>query len=150
MRKLDIIERWKKKLEKKEDEEIVFASLAELFEFWLKEIPTEDIAKFRSLSEKDAQHISNMGLRNALGLWGFNQITRELMDAGFWHPDDMGCAVTKSFHRFLHDKPIDLAEQAQWFENWWENEYGEGLYLQMKRDRLQYLKKDGIDVSRWE
>ena len=139
---------WKRLLLSEEPSEP--QSLLALFYQWEEEIPAKELEEFKNLIESDAKYASHMGMRNALGLWGNSAIAQELMDADIWHGDDMGCVVTLSFHRHLHRKPWKLEKQAKWYEKWWNKENGKGHYLQMKQNRLQYLKRDGVDVSRWE
>ena len=143
-----IVKTWNKLLRKEELTKP--QSLLALFYKWEEEIPVKELEEFKNLKEKEAKYRSHMGMRNALGLWGFSAIAQELMDAGVWHGDDMGCVVTLSFHRHLHRKPWKLEKQAKWYKKYWDNTEDDISYLQVKLDRLQYLKRDGHDISRWE
>lgn len=68
-------------------------------------------------------HTWGRNLRNTLGCWQSNSNTSRTFrnELGIFHPDDMSGIIMTSIHRKLHNKPLDLETQAQYYKDYWAN-----------------------------
>lgn len=66
----------------------------------------------------------NLGrwIRNNWGLWTDSDLFKWFKEKGIDHPDDMSGIILTSFWRRLHDKPLNLEEQIQKYQNYWKEE----------------------------
>jgi hypothetical protein len=44
--------------------------------------------------------------------WGDNMLTRKFNGVGIYHVDDMSSIISRSYHRYLNEKNMDLKEQV--------------------------------------
>lgn len=82
-----------------------------------REPESEGWKEFRDLEEDKAvtyqHHGVGRALRNTL-LWDANSdIHKWFNEKGIFHADDMSPIILTSFHRKLHNKPIDLEKQIK-------------------------------------
>jgi hypothetical protein len=80
-----------------------------------------------TVDEKDISrfhHTWGRQLRNTLGCWQSNSNTSRIFrnELGVFHPDDMSGIIMTSIHRKLHNKPLDLETQAQYYKDYWANQ----------------------------
>jgi len=118
-------------------------NLNECFEY-IDNLNMKDLDDFLNLSEKEAivgTHFGfGMWLRNNLGLWTDNELTKWFNQHNIHHADDMSGIIITSYHRHKNGKDIKLQEQIDHYVQFWiESEKNEKLRL--KKQRKEKLKK---------
>ena len=92
---------------------------------WLENEMKEELDGFKELDEDSALILVHMGLgvvvRNKLGLWQENKLTKHFSTIGIFHPDDMSSVMFKALHRKLNNRTLDLVAEAQMYKEHWEN-----------------------------
>ena len=78
------------------------------------------------MEEDSARSIAHHGfgtmLRNELGLWQENKLTKWFNNKNIHHADDMSSIILTSYHRKNNGKDIDLDEQVQYYIDYWEKQ----------------------------
>ena len=59
-------------------------------------------------------------LRNNLGLWGENDLTKWFNTIGIAHADDMSGIITTSLHRKMNNKDLDISQQVLKYQEHWK------------------------------
>ncbi|MDD4954586.1 MAG: hypothetical protein PHP17_00905 [Candidatus Omnitrophica bacterium] len=78
----------------------------------MKQGKESDMAKYhRSLG---------MWMRNNWGLWSGSRLKDYFNGLGIQHPDDMSGIILTSLWRNLNNKPIELKQQIQYYQNYWK------------------------------
>jgi hypothetical protein len=81
------------------------------------------IREMKSGTEED-MYVCHFGLgkwmRNHWGLWSDSVLAEYFNTIGISHPDDMSGIILTSYYRYLHNEPINLNEQVQYYKNYWE------------------------------
>lgn len=86
----------------------------------------------RAIQELDEHYISSamhhsLGrhLRNEWKLWGDSQLARWFNSKGIHHADDMSGIIITSYWRQQRNVPIQIEEQIQEYQKYWEEQIGE-------------------------
>ena len=81
------------------------------------------IEELKNGSEEDLSRYHfglGMWIRNNWGVWGDSRLGDYFREMGIWHPDDMSSIILVSYWRHLNDRPIQLDEQVEFYESYWE------------------------------
>ncbi|MEL6672029.1 MAG: DUF6794 domain-containing protein [Bacteroidota bacterium] len=82
-------------------------------------------AEAKALAEKDFVGKSHFGLggwmRNNWQFWGGSRLSRYFNELGLKHPDDMSGLILKSYHRYLHGRPLELETEIKRYQDYWNN-----------------------------
>lgn len=60
-------------------------------------------------------------LRTIWNLWGETRLAEYFRELEIFHPDDMSMIIITSYYRYLHDQPLKLDEQIEYYQKFWEN-----------------------------
>lgn len=88
----------------------------------IKGLSPDDVAQIKSVPEDGMalfHHGPGRNLRNEWGLWGDSPLRRYFVGLGIDHADDMSGIILTSLWRRLHDEPIRLEEQVQFYKDNW-------------------------------
>ena len=103
-------------------------NLEECFVELKKNLPKNELEKFKNMKEDEATANAHLGL----GMWIRNEWIRNrkggsekplkkyFNDIGVFHPDDMSGIILTSFHRHLNNRDIKLDEQIRYYKDYWE------------------------------
>lgn len=85
----------------------------------------ETIEEMRAIAdEREFTSMAHFGLglwiRNNWGLWAEDRLAQYFNEIGIFHPDDMSGIILRSYYRQLHDRPIQLEEQIEYYQQYWE------------------------------
>jgi len=67
-------------------------------------------------------HSIGQWMRNNWGLWTGSRLSKWFNERGIEHADDMSGIILTSFWRRLHDVPLDLANQIDFYQDYWEKQ----------------------------
>lgn len=87
-------------------------------------LPEELIDEIKEKTEQDLiEYHFSLGilLRTIWNLWGESRLTEYFNNLEIFHPDDMSMIIITSYYRYLHDQPIKLDEQIEYYLKFWEN-----------------------------
>jgi hypothetical protein len=54
------------------------------------------------------------------GLWGESRLRKYFHTFGMYHPEDMASMILISYHRHINGKEIRLADQIQFYRDYWQ------------------------------
>lgn len=112
-------------------------TLEECFVFLQQRIPPSQLLLFKEAQEVYHQFLINdqvchmyslepsfhhtlgRDLRNECGLWRDSELKQYFNQLGIHHPDDISSIILTSFHRHLHQRPLDLPAQIQSYQDYW-------------------------------
>lgn len=82
-------------------------------------------ADFKYLSEEKAitelHHSIGRQLRNKWSLWtDKSPLSKQFIELGINHADDMSSIILMSLHRILNRKPVKLKEQIEYYKEYWK------------------------------
>lgn len=101
-----------------EEEVIVPTTLEEAFDHLGK---LDGIEDFKTADPAEFHHGLGRWIRNNWGFWtGKGPLFAWFVSLGITHPDDMSGIILESFHRKLHDKPLDVEGQVQHYKDYWK------------------------------
>jgi hypothetical protein len=105
------------------DDNFIPSTLEECFEALDNMLPAEEKEKIRTWSE-DEMGFCHFGLgmwmRNNWGLWGGGNLRDWFNAHDVWHADDMSGIILTSYWRRMHNEPLLLDEQVQYYSDYWE------------------------------
>lgn len=113
-------------------------NLEDCFEF-IDNLNLEDFDGFVKRKEKEAVVGTHFGfgrfIRNELGLWTDNELTKWFNEKDIHHADDMSSIIITSYHRVKNQKDIKLQEQIDHYINFWiQSEKNEKRKLRKERN----------------
>jgi len=79
---------------------------------WIRCLPDR---KFGNI----VHHSLGMYLRNNWGLWGENELAKNLYEMGIFHPDDMSGIILDSYQRKIKGENIRLDEQLKYYQDYY-------------------------------
>lgn len=99
-------------------------NLEEAVEQLMKIYPDSIRQQFMGLTEDEFVALSHMDLgmwmRNNWGLWKGKDLAKYFNSIGIAHPDDMSSIILRCFYRELKEEDWRVAEQVQYFKDYWK------------------------------
>ena len=87
------------------------------------------LTQFKAAPEDSIRTRLHFGLGKWIGHnWGFyggSRLSHHLKELGLTHPDDMIQLIIVCYHRFLHDKDLDVEVEIQAFQKKRQEEYNQ-------------------------
>jgi len=99
-------------------------NLDEVLEMLEKRTLQKELKEWAKKKEDDACNSihfhGGMALRNELGLWGKNELTKWFNSMGIFHADDMSGIIFTSLYRKLNNKDRDIDGQIKIYQDHWK------------------------------
>lgn len=99
-------------------------NLEECFDVLKSKLKQEEIAFIKANADNvvSLHHSLGQKLRNDWGLWGDSDLNRYFGNLGICHPDDISSIILHSFHRHLNDKPLELEQLIEKYQDYWKKQ----------------------------
>lgn len=98
-------------------------NLEECFVELEKVLNKDELEEFKNANEDEIvkyHHSIGRWMRDNWGAWPGSHLTKYFIEMGIFHPDDITNIILTSFHRHLNKKDINLRQQIEYYQQYWE------------------------------
>lgn len=106
-------------------------TITEALEMFLSALDDDEKKTFSEIEENQIaifHHTLGQDIRNEWSMWEKNTpLVNNFKEIGITHADDMSSILLTSAHRQIHKKPIELKEQVDYYQKYWNKEIGKPM-----------------------